>query len=88
MATNNKKMYTYEELINQICECAQSIMDNAESILGNERYFNNLEVSFQIFRSTSQYPTIQVTRNFTPELQIEDLKTYYELKHRKEKEND
>lgn len=84
---DNKKMYTYDELINQICECAQSIMDNAESILGNERYFNNLEVSFQIFRSRSAYPTVQVTRNFTPELEVEDLKTYNELKRRNKNGN-
>lgn len=80
----NKKMYTRQELLDQICECGQSIIDNAESILGDERYFNYLEVSFQLFRSNSQYPTIQIARNFTPELQIENLKTYYELKHKKE----
>lgn len=77
------KIYTREELVEQIKHCGQSIIDNADSILGNERYFFNLEVSFQIFRSKSQFPTVQIKRDFTPELEIEDYKTYRELKIRK-----
>ena len=33
-----KHLYSRNELIDQIKHCGQSIIDNAESILGNERY--------------------------------------------------
>ncbi|WP_288887015.1 hypothetical protein [uncultured Eubacterium sp.] len=78
-----RNMYTRKELIEQIEQCGQSIIDNAESILGDERYFSHLQVDFQIFRSTSQIPCIEITRAFIPEQQIEDKATYLELKQRK-----
>lgn len=78
-----RNMYTRKELIEQIEQCGQSIIDNAESILGDERYFSHLQVDFQIFRSTNQIPCIEITRAFIPEQQIEDKATYLELKQRK-----
>ena len=76
-------MYTYEELLNQIKHCGQSIIDNAESILGNERYFTSVTVTFDVFRNVNFMPEIEVKRRFIPELEIEDLKTYNELKKEK-----
>lgn len=78
-----RNTYTRKELIEQIEQCGQSIIDNAESILGDERYFSHLQVDFQIFRSTNQIPCIEITRAFIPEQQIEDKATYLELKQRK-----
>lgn len=79
----NKIMYTREELLEQIKQCGQSIIDNAESILGNERYFTGVTISFDIFRNANLIPDIEIKRQFTPELQIENLQTYNELKRRK-----
>lgn len=80
--SNNRKMYTREELIDQIKHCGQSIIDNAESILGNERYFESITIIFDINRNRTCIPDIQIQRRFVPELEIEDLKTYNELKRR------
>lgn len=80
--SNNRKMYTREELIDQIKHCGQSIIDNAESILGNERYFESITIIFDINRNKNCIPDIQVQRRFVPELEIEDLKTYREFKRR------
>lgn len=82
--SNNRKMYTREELIDQIKHCGQSIIDNAEGILGDERYFMSLTVIFDIQRNRTCIPDIQVQRRFVPELEIEDFKTYKEQKRRKE----
>lgn len=81
LAENN--MYTYEELLDQVKHCGQAIIDNAESIIGDERYFLNVTVSFDIFRSKTQLPAININRNFIPELEIENIKVYKELKRGK-----
>lgn len=69
--SQNKMMYTYEELLDQIKHCGQSIIDNAENILGNERYFTGVTVTFDIFRDADSIPEIEIKRKFIPELQIE-----------------
>lgn len=81
---NDRKMYTRDELIDQIKHCGQSIIDNAESILGNERYFTSLTVIFDVQRNRTCIPDIQIQRRFVPELEIEDFTTYQEQKRRKE----
>ena len=78
-----KHLYSRNELIDQIKHCGQSIIDNAESILGNERYFESITVIFDINRDRNLMPDIQIQRRFIPELEIEDLKTYNELKKEK-----
>ena len=80
--SQEKHLYSRNELINQIKNCGQSIIDNAESILGNERYFESITVIFDINRNRNWMPDIQIQRRFIPELEIEDLKTYNELKRR------
>ncbi len=77
-------LYTYEELIKQIKDCGQSIIDNAENILGDNRYFLTLNVNFTISRSKEQIPDIEIKRTFIPEKEVEDELTYQELKQRKE----
>lgn len=79
-----RALYTREELKEQIKQCGQSIIDNADSILGDERYFLDLLVSFRISRSRDEIPLINVSRKFTPEQQIENQETYQELKLKKE----
>ena len=76
--------YTREELLKQIKSCGQSIIDNAEDILGNERYFLKLSIGFDIFRNRNTEPCIEINRMFVPETIIEDELTYKEIKFRKE----
>lgn len=73
-------LYSREELLTQIKNCGQSIIDNAESILGNERYFMRVNVSFDILRLRAEIPTLEIKREFTPEKEFEDELTYNELK--------
>lgn len=75
-----RAMYTREELINQIKACGQSIIDNADTILGDERYFLKVTVAFDIYRSRHTEPVINIDRMFTPEQLIEDRPTYEDLK--------
>ena len=78
-----KHLYSRNELIDQIKHCGQSIIDNAESILGNERYFESITVIFDINRDRNLMPDIRIQRRFIRELEIEDLKTYNEIKKEK-----
>lgn len=80
--SQSKHLYSRNELIDQIKHCGQSIIDNAESILGNERYFESITIIFDINRDKNCIPDIQIQRRFIPELEIEDLKTYNELTRR------
>lgn len=82
-----QNLYSHDELIQQIKNCGQSIIDNAESILGDERYFIKVNVSFDILRFKVQTPNIEIKREFTPEKDFEDELTYKELKQRKEIKN-
>ena len=79
-----QNLYSRDELIQQIKNCGQSIIDNAESILGDERYFMRLNVSFDILRLKVEVPNIEIKREFTPEKEFEDELTYKEFKQRKE----
>ena len=78
-----QNLYTREELIQQIKNCGQSIIDNAESILGDERYFMRVNVSFDILRLKAQAPNIEIKREFAPEKEFEDELIYKELKQGK-----
>lgn len=80
--SQEKHLYSRNELIDQIKHCGQSIIDNAESILGNERYFESITIIFDINRNKNCMPDIQIQRRFVPELEIENLKTYREFKRR------
>lgn len=73
-------LYSREELLTQIRNCGQSIIDNAESILGDERYFMRVNVSFDILRLRAEIPILEIKREFTPEKEFEDELTYNELK--------
>ena len=64
--------------------------DNTSLAVGvslSERYFESMTIVFDINRNKSCLPDIQVQRRFIPELEIEDLKTYNELKRRNKNGN-
>lgn len=69
-----QNLYSRDELIQQIKNCGQSIIDNAESILGNERYFESITIIFDINRDKNCIPDIQIQRRFIPESEIENIK--------------
>lgn len=70
----NTHIYTREEMVQQIKDCGESIVKNADAILGNEQYFLALTVMFEIKRDRSQLPSIMIQRQFLPEHQIEVIK--------------
>lgn len=63
----SRKLWTRNELIDLIKICGESIEKNADIILGDERYFTDLTVSFKICRIREEEPTININRNFIPE---------------------
>lgn len=62
-----------EELIEDIINAGKSIINNADSILGNEKYFLNCKVTFTIDRNINNIPTISVQREFIPEDNIDKI---------------
>lgn len=61
--------YTKEQRIQQIKDCGQSIIDNAESIYGDYKYPTDLKITIDL--PCNQHPTIQTVKSFVPEQLIE-----------------
>jgi len=55
-----------EEMIQRIKSCGQYIMDNAETILGNEKYIKDLYVTCS-FWDVSEAPYISINKDVTPD---------------------
>lgn len=68
-----KQIKTREDLINDVRICGQSIINNAENIVGDERYFLKGIIQFIIQRNDNSIPTIQISREFVPEQYIENI---------------
>ena len=60
-----KKLRTKEDIANDIKVCAESIITNAESIVGTEKYMTDLTVT--IYITAGEPPRVNVDRNFMPE---------------------
>ena len=61
---------TKEELIQNIKDCGQSLIDNAENIVGNYKYLGNIIITcFPCDRDEVAH--IEVTNEFLPEGYIE-----------------
>lgn len=56
---------TREELVEKIKQCGESIIKNAESIVGNEKFLTNLQVT--IYVNSDEPIRINVDRDFYPE---------------------
>lgn len=69
--SSQRNMKNRQELLDDIKKYGQSIIDNAESILGDERYFMDLKISFIVDRSLEKGLTINLERHFIPEGDIE-----------------
>lgn len=59
-----------EEMIQRIKSCGQYIVDNAEAILGNEKYIRELYVTCN-FWGISEAPYISINKDVMPDSFIE-----------------
>lgn len=69
METENKMSWR-EEVIQNIKDCGQSLVDNAENIANNYKYMNGLTITCYVDK-TERHPYISVDTNFIPEKLIE-----------------
>lgn len=66
-------MSSREEMIQRIKDCGQYIMDNAESILGDEKYIRELYCTCNFFDRTEP-PYVTITKDVLPNSFIERFK--------------
>ena len=60
-----------EEMIERIKACGQYIVDNAESILGTEKYITDLYVTCN-FYDRSEAPYVSITKDVVPDSYVEN----------------
>jgi hypothetical protein len=66
------KRNSREKLIQNIKDCGQSLIDNAENIIGNYKYLG--EITIYCFPNEhDEPPHIEVTNKFYPENYVEKL---------------
>lgn len=58
------------EMIERIKACGQYIVDNAESILGTEKYITDLYVTCN-FYDRSEAPYVSITKDVVPDSYVE-----------------
>lgn len=54
-----------EELVQNVKDCGQALIDNAESIVGNEEFMTSLDVWCTI--AGNDFPEISIDRKFIPD---------------------
>jgi hypothetical protein len=59
------KIYTHEKMVEALKKCGQSIIENAESIVGHEQYVREIRVTVSL--NPTEAATINVDRDFYPE---------------------
>ena len=67
----NDKRSIRNELIHRIKYCGQYIVDNAEAILGEEKYIANLYLTCNFF-DRSELPYVTVNKDIIPDGFIEE----------------
>ena len=68
MTEKNKK----EEMINRIKDCGQYIIDNAATIVGDDKYIRELYLTCNFF-DESEPPYITVNKDVVPESYMERI---------------
>ena len=61
-----------EKLIRKIKAIGQSLIDNAESIVGTEKYLTSLTISCYPFPTNDEIPDIRIRKSFVPETWVEE----------------
>ena len=64
-----KNKHPHEELVRQICEAGESLIKNAESIAGSEKYVSGLTIRVDFSKDFN--PVIRVSKDFVPEKYLE-----------------
>lgn len=62
---NKIQLSKREELVQNVKDCGQALIDNAESIVGNEEFMTSLSVWCDI--NSGDFPEINVDRHFIPD---------------------
>ena len=62
-----------QEMIQRIKECGQYIIDNAEAIIGDEKYIRELYLTCDFF-DISEPPYITITKDVIPDNYIERMR--------------
>ena len=62
-----------QEMIERIRDCGQYIMDNAETILGDEKYVRELYVTCNFF-DESEPPYVTISKDVFPDNFIERIR--------------
>lgn len=60
----------HEGLIRKVRAAGESLIKNAESIVGTEKYIADLHITVNI-DATDEVPTIDISRSFVPESCVE-----------------
>lgn len=61
-----------EKLIRKIKAMGQSLIDNAESIVGTEKYLSSLTISCYPCPLGNEVPDIRISKSFAPEIWVEE----------------
>lgn len=69
----NEKVDKKEEMIQRIKDCGQYIIDNAATILGDEKYIRELYLTCNFF-DRSEAPYITINKDVIPDGFIERVK--------------
>ena len=69
MATN--RGFDKELHIKRVKDAGESLIKNAKSIVGNEKYFCDLQIIIDIGLIDDEMPKIEIRRQFYPETTIE-----------------
>lgn len=60
----------HEDLIRKIRAAGESLIKNAESIVGTEKYIADLRITVDV-DATDEMPSINISRSFVPERCVE-----------------
>lgn len=61
-----------EKLIRKVKAIGQSLIDNAESIVGTEKYLSSLTISCYPCPLNNDVPDIRISKSFVPEIWVEE----------------
>lgn len=61
------------KIVNAIRAAGESLIKNADSIAGDEKYITGLDIYFSVDLSEDRMPEIEITKRFYPERLIDGL---------------
>ena len=73
-------MLTKSDKIKTLVACGESIIENAASIIGDEKYVSEITVTIRL--RPDEAPSVNIYKDIVPEGIIEGVDAYYERKLR------